>query len=133
MLSNLTRSLPYQYQVPRKKNEEILREVATVISESHTDVMKRLGKEMGFKSKDIKKYRKANRAEDEAKSEGALEMLQSWSKDVPADRVPTDLKETLTKANLTWVPVEQSAVEDPGTAPSSVDIQSSGIKVALSQ
>ena len=68
---------------PRKKYEEILREVATVISESHTDVMKRLGKEMGFKSKDIKKYRKANRAEDEAKSEGALEMLQSWSKDVP--------------------------------------------------
>ena len=95
--------------------------------------MKRLGKQMGFKSKDINKYRKANGAEGESKLEGALEMLQSWSEDVPADRVPTDLKETLTKANLTWVPVEQSAAEDHGTAPSSVDIQSSGIKVALSE
>ena len=78
---------------------------------------------MGFKSKDIRKYRKANRAKGESKSEGAFEMLQSWSEDVPADRVPTDLKETLTKANLTcMVQVKQSASEDHGTAPSSVDI-----------
>ena len=135
VIQSLSYLFSYQNQVPRKKKEEILREVATEISEAHKDIMKRLGKEMGFKSKEIKIFRKANRAGNESKSAGAMEMLQSWATDMPPDRMLKDLKVALRRAELQWVadkclpacPVVRSADE---TAPSLPAVnKSTGIKV----
>ena len=117
-----------------------MRKVADEISESHKDAkksVKRLGRALGCKSKDIKRYRNANRAGGKSKSEGTLEMLQSWSKDMPPNRMPKDLRDALTRAKLEWVadrcipviPVERPARD---TATSNQVIEYSVEKVHMS-
>ena len=62
-----------------------------------------LGKKLGFKNSQIKKYLKSNKNSTEPNYESTLLILREWLKTVPDTERNSRLRSALEKANLTHI------------------------------